>query len=66
MTRREEYRQYATECLLLSWQQVDPANKSTLIRMSRSWYQLALEAEPKTTSNVCRTPPANDDIVGEA
>ena len=45
MTRAEEYRQYATECIRVSRQIENPTDKAMLLAMAEKWQMLALKEE---------------------
>jgi hypothetical protein len=45
MTRAEEYRQYAAECIRVAQQMQNPADKTMLLDMAQKWRALAAKAE---------------------
>jgi hypothetical protein len=45
MTRAEEYRQYAAECIRVAQQIQNPHDKTMLLDMAQKWRALAAKAE---------------------
>ncbi len=45
MTRAEEYRRYAFECIRVAQQTQNPADKAMLLAMAQKWQALAEKAE---------------------
>ena len=45
MTRAEEYRRYAAECVRVAQQTNQMENKALLLRMAEKWRELASRAE---------------------
>lgn len=45
MSRAEQYRHYAAECIRLAQQSHDPSEKDTLLRMAETWRRLAERAD---------------------
>jgi hypothetical protein len=41
MTSRDQYRQYAADCVRVAQQVNDPADKATLLQMAKMWLGLA-------------------------
>jgi hypothetical protein len=45
MSRAEDYRRYAAECLRVAQQLGDSTDKAMLVRMAQKWRELAQKAE---------------------
>jgi hypothetical protein len=45
MSRAEEYRGYATECVRLAQLATDPENRTHLLQMAQKWRELAEKAD---------------------
>jgi hypothetical protein len=45
MTRAQEYRTYAEECMRIAQQTSNPDNRISLIEMAQRWSELAEKAE---------------------
>lgn len=45
MTKAEQYRRYAAECIRLAQQLQTPAEKDTLLHMAEAWWRVAERAE---------------------
>jgi hypothetical protein len=58
MSRSDDYRHNAANCLAVAEQMVDPSARAVLIAMARSWHLLADQAERNSkTDLVYETPP---------
>jgi hypothetical protein len=51
MTKGDEYRRYAAECLALAQRRENAADKARLLRMVERWLQLAEVAETKKATD---------------
>jgi hypothetical protein len=59
MSRSDEYRHNAANCLAVAGQTEDPTARAMLIAMARSWHRLADQADRNSkTDLVYETPPA--------
>lgn len=45
MSKADEYRERAAECMALAYKTKDPADKAKLIEMAESWRRLAEQVE---------------------
>jgi hypothetical protein len=45
MSRAEEYRRYAAECIRVAQETADPNDKALLLEMAQKWRELAERAE---------------------
>ena len=57
MTKEEEYRLLAANCLELRDAMKDESSKASLLAMARVWYSLALQAERNARTDVVYEPP---------
>ena len=44
LSTREDYRQYAADCLRLARDAANPSDRTALLNMARTWRQLAEQA----------------------
>jgi hypothetical protein len=59
MTKADEYRRYAAECLALSQRQEDASDKAKFLTMAEMWLRIAEAAE----KNQGTDGPSPDDVV---
>jgi hypothetical protein len=45
MSRAEEYRRYAAECIRVAQETADPRDKALLLEMAQKWRELAERAD---------------------
>ncbi|MGA2894461.1 MAG: hypothetical protein ABSE22_16465 [Xanthobacteraceae bacterium] len=55
MTKAEQYRRYAAECIRLAQQSQNPAEKDTLLQMAEAWRRLAERAEKRPSTMAGRS-----------
>ena len=60
MTRPEEYRLNAVNCLAQAEQNTDHSTKAAMIARARSWFALADQADRNSETDVVYEPPPND------
>jgi hypothetical protein len=51
MTRAEQYRRYAAECIRVAQETVNPDDKALVLEMAQKWRELAEKAEREDASN---------------
>ena len=54
MSRVDEYRRYAAECLRIAQETCDPEAKARLLNMAQKWRELGEKAEEAAASDVSR------------
>ena len=57
MSRSDEYRHNAANCLAVAEHTKEPGAKALLIAMARSWYLLAAQADKNSKSDLVYEPP---------
>ena len=51
MSRVDEYRRYAAECLRIAQETSDPETKARLLNMAQKWRELSEKAEEASASD---------------